>query len=88
MLRYDGVQRFHFWPECRAFLLGEMEQEGEEQESEGEDNHGSDSHEMERALDEALAQQPDKEDQRVVESNLLVSDGHDEEEGAHAVPVQ
>ena len=69
-------------------ILGEMEQEGEEQESEGEDNRGSDSHEMERALDEALAQQPDKEDQRVVESNLLVSDGHDEEEGAHAVPVQ
>ena len=27
MLRYDGVQRFHFWPEFRAFLLWEMEQE-------------------------------------------------------------
>ena len=27
MLRYDGVQRLHFWPEFRAFLLWEMEQE-------------------------------------------------------------
>lgn len=27
MLRYDGVQRFRFWPEFRAFLLWEMEQE-------------------------------------------------------------
>ena len=27
MLRYDDVQHFHFWPEFRAFLLWEMEQE-------------------------------------------------------------
>lgn len=27
MLRYDDVQRFHFWPEFRSFLLWEMEQE-------------------------------------------------------------
>lgn len=27
MLRYDGVRRFHFWPQFRAFLLWEMERE-------------------------------------------------------------
>ena len=27
MLRYDGVQRFHFWPQFRVFLLWEMERE-------------------------------------------------------------
>ena len=27
MLRYDGMQRFHFWPQFRSFLLWEMERE-------------------------------------------------------------
>ena len=27
MLRYDGVRRFHFWPQFRAFLMWEMERE-------------------------------------------------------------
>lgn len=27
MLRYDGIQRFHFWPQFRAFLLWEMDRE-------------------------------------------------------------
>ncbi len=27
MLRYDGVQRFHFWPQFRWFLLWEMDRE-------------------------------------------------------------
>ncbi len=27
MLRYDGVQRFHFWPQFRGFLMWEMERE-------------------------------------------------------------
>ena len=31
MLRYDNVQRFHFWPQFRAFLLWEMEREYSEE---------------------------------------------------------
>ena len=31
MLRYDDVQRFHFWPQFRAFLLWEMEREYSEE---------------------------------------------------------
>lgn len=27
MLRYDGIERFHFWPQFRAFLQWEMERE-------------------------------------------------------------
>ncbi len=27
MLRYDGIQTFHFWPQFRAFLLWEMDRE-------------------------------------------------------------
>ena len=27
MLKYDGIQTFHFWPQFRAFLLWEMERE-------------------------------------------------------------